>query len=190
MTRYLLCKPTLMYFPKAALIVPACLAFPVDSQQSARGRRPRAFPQHRPRWQNRSRPQTLFSCPGLSTHNGGPVGVLHLSLDECFSNSVAAGFPCSLIFWQPWLVFVFNLVVVLLLLREEVKCFYSRLHLGQNAPHPSSLSRSFQAIPREDGTEKWCPLNLLITTLSVDKTQKSREVPWLWGRGPAALQGC
>ena len=45
-----------------------------------------------------------------------PIFIPPTSLDECFFfNSLVVGLPYSLIFWQFWLFFVFNLVVVLLL---------------------------------------------------------------------------
>ena len=46
------------------------------------------------------------------------------SLDECFFfNSLVVGLPCSLIFWQLWLVFVFNLVVILLLVMQGSEAY-------------------------------------------------------------------
>ena len=64
------------------------------------------------------------------------------SLDECFFfNSLVVRLPCSLIFWQFWLFFVFKLVGILLLVvqRSKAKCIYIRVHLGQNSPQLSTL---------------------------------------------------
>ena len=64
-----------------------------------------------------------LSCPGppaatllrvLSTHL--PVSAPLIGLDECFFfNSLVVGLPYGSIFYQFWLFFVFNFVVVLLL---------------------------------------------------------------------------
>ena len=44
-----------------------------------------------------------------------PISTLTTSLDDCFFfNSFIVGLPCSLIFWQFWLFFVFKLVILLL----------------------------------------------------------------------------
>ena len=60
-----------------------------------------------------------------------PVSAHPISLDECFFNSLVVWLPCSLIFWQLWLFFVFKLLVFLWLC-EEAKHIYLCLHLGYN----------------------------------------------------------
>ena len=51
------------------------------------------------------------------------VSAAPTSLGECFFNSLVVGLPCSLIFWQFWLFFVFKLVVILLLVVHGSKVF-------------------------------------------------------------------
>ena len=53
-------------------------------------------------------------------------------LEECFFFiSLGVGLPCSSIFCQFWLFFVFKLLLSFFWLCEEVQCFYLCLHLGQ-----------------------------------------------------------
>ena len=58
----------------------------------------------------------LFSLPQV------PISVPPTRLDECFFfNSLVVRLPCSSIFWQFWLSFVFKFVVVLLLVVQGGK---------------------------------------------------------------------
>ena len=52
-----------------------------------------------------------------------PYTVPPTGLDECFFNSSVVGVPCSLIFWQFWLFFLFKLVVIHLLVVWGSKAF-------------------------------------------------------------------
>ena len=68
-----------------------------------------------------SLPQLLISTP--------PAG-----LDECFFFiSLVLGLPCSLIFCQFWLFFVFQLLLSFFWLCEEAQCVYLCLHLGRKS---------------------------------------------------------
>ena len=65
-----------------------------------------------------------------------PVSAPHSGLDECFFFiSLVVGLPCSLIFCQFWLFFVFKLLLTFWLC-QEVQCVYLRLHLGQKPLFP------------------------------------------------------
>ena len=60
-----------------------------------------------------------------------PVSTPPTSLGECFFFiSLVVGLPCSLIFCQFWLFFVFKLLLSFFWLCEEAQCVYLRLHLG------------------------------------------------------------
>ena len=61
-----------------------------------------------------------------------PISAPPTGLGECFFNSLVFRVPCSLLFWQFWLFIVLKLVIILLLVLQEVKCFYVQLHLGWN----------------------------------------------------------
>ena len=60
-----------------------------------------------------------------------PVSTPPTSLDECFFFiSLIVRLPCSSIFCQFWLFFVFKLSLSFFWLCEEAQCVYLRLHLG------------------------------------------------------------
>ena len=59
-----------------------------------------------------------------------PVSAPPMGLDECFFFiSLVVGLPCSSIFCQFWLFFVFKLLLSFFWLCEEVLCVYLHLHL-------------------------------------------------------------
>ena len=61
-----------------------------------------------------------------------PISVPPTSLDECFFFiSLVVRLPCSSIFCQFWLFFVFKLLLSFFWLCEEAQCVYLHLHLGQ-----------------------------------------------------------
>ena len=61
-----------------------------------------------------------------------PVSAPPTCLDECFFFIfLVVGLPCSSIFCQFWLVFVFKLLLSFFWLCEEAQCVYLCLHLGQ-----------------------------------------------------------
>ena len=74
-----------------------------------------------------------------------PIFTPPTCLDECFSfNSLVAGLPYSLIFWQFWLSFVFKFVVVLLLVvRGGTVC----LPMPPFWPDYSSHSNRCEVVP-------------------------------------------
>ena len=62
-----------------------------------------------------------------------PISTPPTGLGECFFNSFVVGFPQSSVFWQFWLFFVFQFVVILWLCKEA-QCIYLCLHLGWKSP--------------------------------------------------------
>ena len=81
-----------------------------------------------PRWIHQPQPCCESSPPQL------PVSSAPTSLDECFYFiSLVVGLPCSLIFCQFWLFFVFKLLLSFFWLCEEVQCVYLHLHLGRKS---------------------------------------------------------
>ena len=75
----------------------------------------------------RSTSHHLSRCPLLLTACVHPRTSLNQSF---FFNSLAVGLPYSLIFWQFWLFFVFEFVVVLLLVVQGGKYVYLCLHVA------------------------------------------------------------
>ena len=67
-----------------------------------------------------------------------PISALPTNVDECyFFNSLVVRLPYNLIFWQFWGFFVclfLNWLLSCFCLREEVKCTYLCLYLGQKPP--------------------------------------------------------
>ena len=79
-----------------------------------------------PRWVHHLPPCRKSSPPQL------PISTLPTGLDECFFFiSLVVRLPCSSIFCQFWLFFVFRLLLSFFWLCEEAQCVYLRLHLGQ-----------------------------------------------------------
>ena len=67
---------------------------------------------------------TLSVPPATASPPWPPVSALPIGLYECFFfNSLVAGLPYSSIFWQFWLLFVFQFVVVLLLVVQGGKVY-------------------------------------------------------------------
>ena len=65
-------------------------------------------------------------CPTRPPVSAPPTG-----LDECFFFiSLVVGLPCSSIFCQFWLFFVFKLLLSFFWLCEEAQCVYLCVHLG------------------------------------------------------------
>ena len=64
-----------------------------------------------------------------------PISAPPTGLDECFFFiSLVVGLPCSSIFCQFWLFFVFKLLLSFFWLCEEAQCVYLRLRLDRK-PH-------------------------------------------------------
>ena len=83
------------------------------------------FHNPQPHWVCQLPPCRESSLPWL------PISTPPTSLDECFFFiSLVVKLPCSLIFWQLWLFFVFKLLSFFWL-GEEAQCVYLRLHLGR-----------------------------------------------------------
>ena len=86
-----------------------------------------------PHWVCQPPPCCESSLPHL------PISASPSGLDECFFFiSLVVGLPCSLIFCQFWLFFVFKLLLPFFWLCKETKYIYPCVHLGQN-----SLSLNF-----------------------------------------------
>ena len=63
-----------------------------------------------------------------------PVSTPPTSLDECFFFiSLVVRPPCSWIFCQFWLFFVFKLLLSFFWLCKETQCVYLCLHVGRNS---------------------------------------------------------
>ena len=61
-----------------------------------------------------------------------PVSAPPTSLDECFFFiSLVVRLPCSSVFCQFWLFFVFKLLLAFFWLCENAQCVYLHLHLGR-----------------------------------------------------------
>ena len=80
-----------------------------------------------------------------------PVSSPPTSLDDCFFfNSLVVGLPCSSIFCQFWLFFVFKFVVVLLLFKEA-QCVHLLIHLGQKSPPTFLISVALELVLKSAG---------------------------------------
>ena len=76
--------------------------------------------------------QLLPCCESSLSHL--PVSAPPTGLDECFFFiSMVVGLPCSSIFCQFWLFFVFKLLLSFFWLCEEAQCVYLQLHLGRKS---------------------------------------------------------
>ena len=76
-------------------------------------------------------------CQSLPCHMSSPPWLListpTASLNECFFfNSLVVRLPCSMIFWQFWLFFVYKFVVVLLLVVGGGKVTYISILAGND----------------------------------------------------------
>ena len=96
-----------------------------------------------PRWVRQLLPCHKSSPPPL------PVSTPPTGLDErFFFISLVVRLPCSLIFCQFWLFFVFKLLLSFFWLCEEAQCVYLRLHLGQKT-RPSCLDKPLRVTDGE-----------------------------------------
>ena len=74
-----------------------------------------------------------------------PISAPPTSLDECFFfKSLVVRLPCSLIFWQFWLVFVFKLVIVILLVVPGSKVYLPMPPSWLEAPSPKHFNLTLQ----------------------------------------------
>ena len=89
-------------------------------------------------WENNQSASHCLTCLGQSPallqvlSAWLPISAPPTSLDECFFISLVVRIPCSLIFWQFWLVLFLNWLLHFFWLCEKVKHFYLYYNLGWN----------------------------------------------------------
>ena len=99
-------------------------------------------------------PQSATSLGSGTLPTRLPVSTPPTGLDECvFFISLVVGLPCSSIFCQFWLFFVFKLLLSFFWLWEEAQCVYLGLHLGRNSEtfYLSNILYTLQTFPQPSG---------------------------------------
>ena len=105
--------------------------------------------------------------PGCARRRSVSTYATILVLPEClFFISLVVRFPCSSIFCQFWLVFVFKLLLSFFWLCEEVQCVYLCLHLGQEPIYRRAILFHYSVSYSQAGEYAKCFLLLILLEIS------------------------